>query len=472
MRVAIRFLGVISMVILARLLDPTDFGLVAKATMIQSFLFLITELGLESALIRDQKTTNDHYNTVWTVHILRGVLIGSILAVLAHPASIYLHEPRLEYIIYCYAGVTFFEGFYNIGIVDFRKEMHFSNDFKYNLYKKLASFTVTLVVALIWKTYWALVAGVVANVLVSLFASFVMSKYRPKISLCEWRSLFNFSKWLLGYEILGALSSKIDTFLLSRYSTTAAVGLYTIANEVAATPSTEIAMPVARAALPGLSKLNHDLKQFSSMYLMTLSSVFLIAIPATTGVCMLSDKITLTLLGAKWVDAIPYIQILAFFGLSRVVNAVATSALVAFNRPDILTKVSVVRTILRLSVLGLGLYFFGVLGMVWGVLLVGFLGVIIIMFIQNRLGMLPFNDLVGLIWRLVVSTLVMAGGLYVVHMISFDVPMIFQLLLDVFWGAILYSVSLLFLWHFFSKGEGPENYVLQKFFKKRRTVTS
>lgn len=470
MRVAIRFLGIISMIILARLLEPTDFGLVAKATMIQSFLFMITELGLEPALIRDQKSTKDHYNTVWTVHIIRGGIIGLFLAILAYPASVYLHEPRLQYIIYCYALVTFFEGFYNIGVVDFRKEMNFSYDFKYNLYKKVAGFIVTISVAIIWQTYWALVAGVFASLIVSLFASFAMSSFRPKVSLSEWRALIDFSKWYLGYEILVAVSSKIDLFILSRFSTTENVGFYTIATEVAATPSTEIAMPVSRAMLPGLSKLNHDIKQFSSMYLLVLSAVLMIAIPAATGVSFLSDKITLTLLGDKWLEAIPFIQILAFFGLSRVVNATAISALVAFNRPDILTKVAAIRTVLRVVILSGGLYFLGVIGMVWGVLIAGLVGLIIIMFIQSRLRILPFKELIALIWRIILATLVMVAGLYFLRdtiLIDLEIHLFFSLFLEILVGAILYGVSLMLLWYFFSKGNGPENYILQKVFKNR-----
>ncbi|MDA3798503.1 MAG: lipopolysaccharide biosynthesis protein [Kiritimatiellae bacterium] len=473
MRMSLRFLGIISMIILARLLDPTDFGLVAKATMIQGFLYSITELGLESALIRDQEATKDHYNTVWTVHILRGILIGIALAALASPASIYLHEPRLEAIIYCYAVLTLFGGFYNIGVVDFRKDMNFSYDFKYNLYRKLTSFVVTLAVAITWETYWALIAGVAADLLMSIFASFLLSKYRPKISLLEWKSLYGFSKWLLGHQLLVAVSTKIDTFLLSRYSTTANVGLYTIAFEMAGTPSTEIAMPAARASLPGLAKLSHDINQFSAMYLRILSTVFMVSIPAATGVCLLSDQITMVILGSKWVDAIPFIQILAFFGLVRVVNATASSALIAFNRPDVLTKVGAVKTILRVVILSLCLYYFGTMGMVWGVLIVGFLGTAILLYIQNRLGVLPFMQLVGLTWRFILSTGIMTIGLYPLHMtkvLLVEMPMIFRLLLEILSGATLYSVSLLFLWYFFSKGDGPEDYVLQKIFKNKFNV--
>ncbi|MFO7772436.1 MAG: polysaccharide biosynthesis C-terminal domain-containing protein, partial [Dehalococcoidia bacterium] len=168
---------------------------------------------------------------------------------------------------------------------------------------------------------------------------------------------------------------------------------------------------------------------------------------------MLGDSITLTLLGKKWGDAIPYIQVLAFFGLTNVISAVAVSALIAFNKPDILTKVMIARTVLRVTALGLGLYFWGTMGMVWGVLIVGFLGLLILTFVQNRLGILPFRPLVGLTWRLIFSTFIMAIGLYPLHMcdiLIFQMPLILRLLLEVLSVAMLYGISLLTLWYFFS----------------------
>ena len=141
-RMAVRFIGVISLVILAKILGPEDYGLVGKAAVIYGFLEMITELGLESALIANQKATHNHYSSAWTIHIMRGALIALVLVALAIPAANLMQEERLELIIYCYAAISFLRGFYNIGVVDFRKNMTFSKDFYYSLYQKLASFFV------------------------------------------------------------------------------------------------------------------------------------------------------------------------------------------------------------------------------------------------------------------------------------------------------------------------------------------
>ena len=468
MRFSDRGLGIISIIILARLLEVEDFGIVAKAVMIQGFLVMVTELGLEAALIKNQEATKGHYDTVWTVHIMRGGLIALILSVLAYPISIYLHEPSLEWIIYSYAAITFIGGFYNIGVVDFRKKMNFSYDYRYNLYKKLVGFITTITVAYTWETYWALVVGTLASQITMLMSSFLMSAFRPSIRLVEWRSLFDFSKWMLGYELLGAVSSKIDTFLLSRYSTTANVGFFTISKEISGAPSSELAMPVARAMMPGLAKLNHDIQKFSDMYMSSISLLLAIAIPAASGVSMLADSITLSLLGEKWENAIPFIEVLAFFGLTRAIVANAVSALVAYGRPDILTKVSTINAITKLIILISGMFLFGLMGLVWGVLIAGVIRSIMLLMVQDHIGILSIRQLLKNIWRIALATLTMLVGLYFFRLYGglFQDPVIVvKLLSEIALGVMLYVVSLSSFWFLFSKNDGPERVMLETLFK-------
>ena len=346
MRMSIRMLGVVSVVILARLLVPDDFGIVAQAAMFYSFVELITAFGFESALIQNQTASTAHYNTVWTLNIIRGAANAIALGAIAYPASLFLNEPRLDEVIWFYALASFLKGFANVGTVDFRKHLDFNRDFQFELWIKVCSFVASIAVAVIWRTYWSFVAGVLVGIITTIAASYLMSPFRPRFSLTMWRPLLDFSKWILGAELVGAISTKLDVFLLSRFSTAGNVGIYTVAYEIAGTPSTEIAMPVARALMPGLSKLGNDPVQFRSLYLSTASLVLLVAIPAGVGVTTLAEQITIVALGEKWLAAIPLIEILALYGITRAVFAVSASAFMAFGRVDLLGKLSVSGTLL------------------------------------------------------------------------------------------------------------------------------
>ena len=140
MRLSIRALGVVSVIILARILVPEDFGIVAKAAMIASVLEMIMEFGLDAALIHNRKATSAHYDTVWTIHVIRGSVIALILVALAKPAAVFFHEPVLSVILLFYALSSFINGLHNVGVVDFRKNLEFDRDFRFSLYHKTVEF--------------------------------------------------------------------------------------------------------------------------------------------------------------------------------------------------------------------------------------------------------------------------------------------------------------------------------------------
>ena len=475
MRFSMRLLGIVSIIILARILVPEDFGIVAKAAMISSFLELITTFGLEAALIQNQSATAAHYNTVWTLHVIRGALIGAALAILAYPASQFFREPALNSILYFYALVSVIRGTVNVGTVDFRKKLEFDKDFRFNLYRKLAGFVATMIVAYIWRSYWAFVAGVLAASITALISSFFMSAYRPGFSLSEWRSLFQFSKWIFVSGIVSSISTKLDTFILSRLSTTEALGQYTVANEISGSASTEIAMPVARATMPGLAKVNNDPEQFRMIYTTSVLVLLFIAVPAGVGVSALAEDITSVVLGSKWSAVAPLIQILAFFGVARAVFSVSTSAYMSSGRVDILAKLSVVNLIMRIAFLGGGYYLGGILGLAWGVLGAALLQMLITLVTQHHIGLLELAKFVTQIWRVLVAAALMFAGVRLA-LPAFDVfaatwPVV-ALLAEVVLGAAIYAFALVVLWLLSWNRQGPEvivfNYLKQRLSRPSR----
>src|SRR5689334_3660435 len=129
--------GVISMLILARLLLPEHFGIVALATSVLAFVELLGALGLDTILIQKRDLTRDHWNTAWTIQLMAATLCACILAVAATPATWFFHEPRLGPIVYMLALAMLIDGLQNIRIVEFRKEMRFDREFLYLSIRRL-----------------------------------------------------------------------------------------------------------------------------------------------------------------------------------------------------------------------------------------------------------------------------------------------------------------------------------------------
>ena len=462
MRVSIRLIGIVSVVILARVLVPEDFGIVAQAAMFYSFVELVTALGLEAALIQSRVAGRDHYDTVWTLNVMRGLLNAAVLALIAYPAAVFLREPRLDSVICFYAMASFVQGFANVGTVDFRKRFDFNRDFLFALWSKLAGFVVSIAVALVWRTYWAFVAGVLAGAATTVLASYLMSDYRPRFSLSMWRPLLHFSKWMLGHDLFNTLASRLDVLLLSRFSSVESVGVYSVSYEVAGTPTTEIAMPVARALMPGLSRVGEDREAFRSLYLSTLGLVLLAAVPAGIGVSALAGRITDVLLGASWATAVPLIQVLALFGVVRAVFPVSASAYLSFGRVDLLAKISLAGVLLNGIAVAAGVHLAGALGVAWGLLAASCCRLVLTLGVQMRVGMLDATALLRRCWKVLAAGTGMGAALsaWQLPAASALAPAAALLVLEILLGAAVFGAIIVALWPLTPGVHGPERALL------------
>ena len=135
-RLAQRGIGLLSTVVLARLLVPEDFGLVAMAMAIYGLVDLLSQFGFDTALIHKQDADRRHYDTAWTLNLVFRTLCGLLLIIAAPLGASLLEEPRLEAVIYVIAIVSLVQGFENIGIVAFRKDFHFNMEFHFRIAKK------------------------------------------------------------------------------------------------------------------------------------------------------------------------------------------------------------------------------------------------------------------------------------------------------------------------------------------------
>ena len=178
-----RSLGLISMLVLARVLTPADFGLVAMATSLIALLELFSAFGLDTALIQHANAQRVHYDTAWTLNVLAGCTIALVMLALAWPASQFYREPRLTAVIAALSFGAAVQGCENVGVVAFRKEMRFDREFRFLLTKKILAFCTTVPLALWLHNYWALVAGTIMGRVGGVTLSYILHPFRPRLSL-------------------------------------------------------------------------------------------------------------------------------------------------------------------------------------------------------------------------------------------------------------------------------------------------
>jgi O-antigen/teichoic acid export membrane protein len=318
-KVTDRLLSLVSMLVLARLLVPADFGLVVLATATIGFLEVLGAVGLDTALIRQSDATSRHYDAVWTFKLLFACVVAVVTACLAPIAAAIYDEPRLMPIMLVLAGARVVSGFESTGPLAYRKELDFRREVRFMLAKRVvSSLLITIPLAFVLQSYWALVIGTAAGAVVAVVLSYIVHPYRPRFSIERLAELMHFSKWLYITSLAEFLHGRFSDFVIGLWGGVTSVGAFTVAREVSRIPSSEVVAPIHRAVFPGYVKLAADRAQLKRAYVRVTSVLLLLVIPAGTGLCLLAEPAVAILFGERWMAAVPIVRLLAINGVVNV----------------------------------------------------------------------------------------------------------------------------------------------------------
>lgn len=357
-----RSIGLISTLILVRLLVPADFGVVAMATSLVALLELFGAFGFDNALIQRQNAGRAHYDTAWTLNLLISLALAVSMAALAFPIAAYYQESKVVPIVFALAVTCAIQGLENIGVVNFRKDMMFDKEFRYLLTKRLIAFAVTVPLAFWWRNHWALVAGMIAGRCAGVALSYALHPYRPRFSLAAGKDLFSFSKWMVLINVLAFLKERSADFVIGRIAGPHALGMFNISVEFANAPGNELVAPINRAIYPAYAKLAHDLDALRTEYLSVMSLIALIAMPAIAGIAATANLIVPVVFGAKWLEARSLLALLAIFGVGQIMFTNAYAAFLALDRADVPTRISAIYVAVQLALLVTLTPMFGLMG--------------------------------------------------------------------------------------------------------------
>lgn len=406
-KLAQRSLTLISIIVLARLLVPADFGLVAMGTAFVAALELFSAFNFDVALIQHQNPQPVHFNTVWTVQFLFALSIALLLVIFAVPLSHFYDEPRLAFILFALSAGTVIGGLENIGVVTFRKELQFDKEFLFMFSSRAVGFLVTMIAAVTLRSYWALVLGIVATRFTGLTASFVMSPYRPRPSVAAFAELFRYSKWLYFTNLLMFLRHRSADFIIGKLAGPAALGTYSIAYEVSGIPTTEMVAPINRAVLPGYVKMAHDMAEIRKGYLEVIGLIALLAIPAAAGIAASSELLVMVLLGDKWAAAAPLISILGLSGAIMAMETNIGSVYMAIGKPHVLTFLFGFYVVILVPLLTYLTMRFGAVGAAWACLIAGIANIPVYYGAMFRTLNLHISEFVATVWRPLTSSVIM-----------------------------------------------------------------
>ena len=461
MRWALRGIGLVNTIILARLLTPDDFGVIAMAMIAVGFLQTMAEANVDIAILRNQDAKDDHFHTAWTIKVISGIAITCVLYLLAPHLANYYGDARVEIIIYVTALRALIVGFENIGVVEFRRNLDFSKEFRYYLFRRSSLFILTLLLALYFRDYRALVISVPVSALILVGLSYYMSSFRPHFCLKQWGELWSFSKWQILTNISKFCAERGDQFIVGGISNATLTGSYYIASDVSATPSKEVVQPIGRVMVPIYSKLAHDPQELRQAFKRIFGFIAIISMSTGFGLSAVSNDFVHAILGQQWAATIPIFEWLALYGpLIGIIFGVTPYLQVCHKEKALgLSYIGYVAILIPTMI-----YFGSAYGIVEiaisrNCVTLGFACWILVYL--SRCSVLTLGDITAVLWRPILASIAMYFTVAYFHNSVFSLP-IASLFFDILLGSITFPLYLLCLWLIAQKPFGPETLILER----------
>jgi O-antigen/teichoic acid export membrane protein len=454
------------MLALARLLTPGDFGLVAIAMSLIVVVEAILEMPVSAALVRMPTITADHYDTAFTVGLLRGIAVTLILGSLSVPVASFYRDGRLVSLICALSLAPALRSLSSPRMVDYVKSLSFWREFAMEIAGKAAALAVAVTVALVYRSYWSIALGTIIAPFVNTVVSYIFAPYRPRFSLGKLDALSGFLGWLVVAQVLNAINWQADRLILGKLTSAAELGTFSNANDLASIPLGTVTGPAMRPLLSAFSLIRSETKRLAESYQSSAAAMVTLGLPILLGESLVADPVVRLLFGAKWLGAIPLLRWLAI-SIIPSLFAVPLGALgMTLGRTEIFVRRNAFELCVKLPLVIIGAIKYRFFGVIAARLISETCTVIYAMVLIRRLiGLSVWSQFIAP-WRSILSGLTMAVTLWLA------VPQLTQkaapgsLALGtaaaIALGAVTYTVTLLGLWAFAGRPKGIEAIVVSR----------
>ncbi|RFB90857.1 lipopolysaccharide biosynthesis protein [Rhizobium leguminosarum bv. trifolii] len=476
-RAIVNALSALSTFVLAWYLLPSDFGLVAIATTILVILSSVTELSLGQALIRHESPGETHFSAVWTLSVTRSAILALVFAASSYPIAEFYNEPRLTSVMLALSFSLLLSGLANPRRVMLQRDLIFWQEFVLNVSQKLVGFIVTVAIAAIYQSYWALVIGTLAYQVTNIIVSYTVLPFWPRITFRHARELFSFSVWLTAGQIVNTLNWRIEYLLIGKMLGATQLGHYTVGNTLSTLPTREATAPLNQTIYPGFSKVRNDPVRLIAAYQRAQALLAAVALPAGIGMAVVADPMMRLALGEKWAPAIFIVQALASVFALQTLGSLVQPLGMAKGHTKMLFIRDTQMLVVRIPIIIAGLMMAGLPGVVYARVLTGLISTVVNMLLVKRLINLPFFQQLAANFRALASVALMAAGVWglshVLNTPTDKLALALHLAILVVTGGILYIGSSFVLWLAMKKPNGPETEVQRiavKFLSKAKRI--
>ena len=459
MRWGVKMLGLINTLVMARILMPSEYGVVAMASIVAGIIESLLDFGAGTALLRKSKLNAGDIDSAWTLRVLQGIAVGLLLILLSPAASLYFSEPRVAPVLWTLGACVMVNGTTNIGLILAQKNFDFSIDFKVSITAAVVRVLVTIAAGLALGDYRALVIGIAVGLLTSTVLSYVMHPYRPRWNTKNIAEIWAVTKWLMLSNTGRYLMRRGDELIAGRLVNSAGeFGVYSVGADLGQLPTSEVGPAMQRAVLPLLSSMSGSAKEVNSVVVKVVNAVNTVTLPLGLGLAALSVPFTALVLGPNWAEAQFYIAGFAAVGVQQTMPGPINTLLVLRD----CTKQHSMTVWFEFGALVLTALalvpIFSLAGLVWARAIGAAVGFLRVAVFARGLCELSLRTLWGGLWRPVLGSLQMY--ILVRWASTFAQSAIAQLAIGVTVGVVFYVGWCLLAWRLVGRPDGLESMAL------------
>ncbi|MBE3142809.1 MAG: lipopolysaccharide biosynthesis protein [Planctomycetes bacterium] len=326
--------NITAVIILARLLTPEDYGIVAMVTAITGLVNIFQELGLSSATIQSRDITHEQLSGLFWINAALGVLIMVIIAASGPILAWFYHKPQLTLVT---AGISCTSFLSCLGTQQgalLARQMRFATMAIIRVASLVAGLLAAVIVALSGGRYWALVASPVVTALCTTFGNWIASGFRPGLPRRGRgiRPLVRFGAHMTAFDFVNYIHRNFDNVLIGRAWGAEQLGLYNKAYSLLMLPIQNLNTPLARVAFPAMSRLQGDPIRFRSYFIKYCSIMAFVSMPFVAFLFTSSKNVIRLLLGSRWLGAAQLFSILALVAFIQPVSNLRVTVLLALGQ--------------------------------------------------------------------------------------------------------------------------------------------
>lgn len=405
-------LALVQIMVLARLLTPTDFGLMAMSSAVLLVLFTLSELGIDSAIIARRDLHDDDLAVAWTLSCIRAGLLASGLWFSADVIARAMHTPELAVFLKVHALSCFFQGAQSPAMALLFRRLELKQRVRMDLIRRIVEMTVTIGLALWLQSVWALLGGQLAGFAFGCMLSYVAAPFRPRLVLGgpSLRYFLHFGKWVNVTTVLTVAVMSGGEFLVGRMLGAEALGLYQIALAIPLLIGVRATVMIGQVSLPTYAMLQADRPGVIKAFVFQMKVVGLLLLPASMSLAVFAPVLVPFLFGPRWADAVEPLRILSVYAICAGLTGTMAAVQYGMNRSDLPMRVALAQGVVYAAVIVPMIAEFGLAGAAGALVLAYSMGVLLsVRYTVQLIGGETRAVLASLVWIFLVSGVVGAG---------------------------------------------------------------